>query len=513
MDRISTSTKALDLFGTGKHGFRDGNLGSGILPTDFNAAWCNDFQEEMMSIIEGAGLTPTVGVRNQVYQAIQLMIANATTDYKASVRFTTTADINLTGLGTQAGGDWGAALTAGDRILVKNEATPSQNGLYVASAGAWSRAADADGAGEITAGLQVTVEEGVTLADSTWVLATDNPISIGTTALTFNRAGASGPGQLSGTAVCASNAMTVTINPNVVDFRSPTLTSGATNRRTFNAVSMVIPQGALLGASAATANRIFAMVIDATSLGGGVEVAVTPAATAAGMDETGVVSTEAINTASAVTASIASNGLMTVSAVISGTITRGMQLVGAGVPDGTRITSFGTGTGGTGTYNTNCAATVASTTITGAAGFGVYSTTARANVPYKMAIFEDSTQASAGVYATQPTLVGPVTAGLLALFAPGYGRNWASASFAMSTNYFTKEKGVYVVLTCSNIGNGGSGPITVNITPAGGTAVSLTLGLQQAPGGAYTGGQLCFIPANSMWSWSGPASASSTFVC
>jgi hypothetical protein len=110
-------------------------------------------------------------------------------------------------------------------------------------------------------------------------------------------------------------------------------------------------------------------------------------------------------------------------------------------------------------------------------------------------------------------LVGPVTPGLMALFAPGYGQNWAAASFAMSTNYFTKEKGIFVVVSCSNIGNGGSAPITVNIRSAAGTSVSLTLGLQQAAGGAYTGGQLCFIPANCMWSWSGPASASSTFVC
>jgi hypothetical protein len=189
MDRISTSTKALDLFGTGKHGFKDGNLGAGVLPTDFNATWCNDFQEEMLTIIESAGLTPTAGVRTQVYQAIQQMIATATADFKTSVRFSTTANITLSGLGTQAGGDWAGALTAGDRILPKNQSTASQNGIYVAAAGAWVRATDADGAGEITAGMLVTVEEGATLADSLWELTTDNPITIGTTGLAFKKAG------------------------------------------------------------------------------------------------------------------------------------------------------------------------------------------------------------------------------------------------------------------------------------------------------------------------------------
>lgn len=71
MDRISTSTKATDLFGVGKHGFRDGNLGAGILPTDLNAAYFNGMQEEIMAIIEGAGLVPSSGTLTQLATAIQ----------------------------------------------------------------------------------------------------------------------------------------------------------------------------------------------------------------------------------------------------------------------------------------------------------------------------------------------------------------------------------------------------------------------------------------------------------
>lgn len=186
MDRISTPTKAIDLFGAGKHGFKDGNLGLGISPTDFDAAFFNDLQEELIAIIEAAGLVPTAGTRNQVYQAIQAMIAgNSANDFKTSVRFTTTGNIVLSGLGTQAGGDWGAALTAGDRILPKDQTTGSQSGIYIASAGAWVRATDADGASELTSGAIVAVEEGATLADTQWMLSTDGPITIGTTALTF----------------------------------------------------------------------------------------------------------------------------------------------------------------------------------------------------------------------------------------------------------------------------------------------------------------------------------------
>ncbi|QNH04445.1 phage tail protein [Pseudomonas sp. B11D7D] len=106
-------------------------------------------------------------------------------DSKQSVRYTTTGNINLSGLATQAGGDWPAAMTAGDRVLVKDQATGANNGLYVAAAGAWARAADADASAEVTPGMLVTIEEGATLADTVWELTTNGPIVLGTTALSF----------------------------------------------------------------------------------------------------------------------------------------------------------------------------------------------------------------------------------------------------------------------------------------------------------------------------------------
>jgi hypothetical protein len=56
---------------------------------------------------------------------------------------------------------------------------------------------------------------------------------------------------------------------------------------------------------------------------------------------------------------------MTVSAVASGTLRLGMEITGTGVTAGTRITDFGTGTGGTGTYTVNNSQTVASTAMLG----------------------------------------------------------------------------------------------------------------------------------------------------
>lgn len=102
-------------------------------------------------------------------------------DIKQSVRVATTEEITLSGEQTIDG----IALSAGDRVLVKTQTTnPEENGIYVVSATAWSRSSDAD-AGDLDAGAFVFVEQGTTYADTGWVLATDNPITVGTTELSF----------------------------------------------------------------------------------------------------------------------------------------------------------------------------------------------------------------------------------------------------------------------------------------------------------------------------------------
>lgn len=106
-------------------------------------------------------------------------------DSKQSVLYTTTGNIVLSGLAVQAGGDWAAPLTAGARVLAKDQGTGKDNGLYVAAAGAWLRVTDADANAEVTPGMLVTIENGTTLADTVWELTTNGPIVVGTTVLTF----------------------------------------------------------------------------------------------------------------------------------------------------------------------------------------------------------------------------------------------------------------------------------------------------------------------------------------
>jgi len=116
-------------------------------------------------------------------------------DPKQSVRVATTGNINLTS--DLENGDTidGVTLVTGDRVLVKDQSTASENGVYVVVAsGAASRATDMDEDDEVTAGLFFFVEEGSSHADSGWVLTSDNPLTVDTDDLVFTQF--SGAGQV-----------------------------------------------------------------------------------------------------------------------------------------------------------------------------------------------------------------------------------------------------------------------------------------------------------------------------
>lgn len=109
--------------------------------------------------------------------------AAAGIDFKASVRAISTTNITLSAPQTIDG----VSIIAGDRVLVAGQSTGSQNGIYVAAAGSWARSADADSSAEVNAGMFAFVEEGTTYADSGWVLTTNNPITLASTALVFTQ--------------------------------------------------------------------------------------------------------------------------------------------------------------------------------------------------------------------------------------------------------------------------------------------------------------------------------------
>ncbi|ELN4703506.1 phage tail protein, partial [Escherichia coli] len=108
----------------------------------------------MVLIVNNTGsvelkIDPSVVLATREYCDNAITTAINRQDAKASVRAATTANIALNGLPTVDG----VVLAAGDRVLVKNQAAGSQNGIYVAAAGAWARSADADENAEVTPSL------------------------------------------------------------------------------------------------------------------------------------------------------------------------------------------------------------------------------------------------------------------------------------------------------------------------------------------------------------------------
>jgi hypothetical protein len=111
-------------------------------------------------------------------------------DVKQSVRAATTGPVLLVS-GLEAGDtiDTNVTLVAGNRVLVKDQATASENGIYVVQeTGAAVRATDANGTadtGTVSGGTFTFVEEGLVNADSGWVVSSNGAITVGTDAMNW----------------------------------------------------------------------------------------------------------------------------------------------------------------------------------------------------------------------------------------------------------------------------------------------------------------------------------------
>jgi hypothetical protein len=100
---------------------------------------------------------------------------------KQAVNVATTENILLTGLLIIDG----YQLINGNRVLVKNQNNLTTNGVYIASAGAWSRATDFDNSSNVVSGSYMFVLTGDTNAGYSFVLTTEDPIDVGVDDLVF----------------------------------------------------------------------------------------------------------------------------------------------------------------------------------------------------------------------------------------------------------------------------------------------------------------------------------------
>ena len=154
-------------------------------------------------------------------------------DVKNSVRVATTANGTLACAFANNSTVDGVTLATNDRILIKDQSTGSENGIYTVNAsGAPTRATDFDADSEVTGGAFFFAEEGTTNADNGFVLTNDGAITVGTTALTFTQF--SGAGQvIAGSALTKSgNTLNVGVDDSSIEVSSDALrvkASGITN--------------------------------------------------------------------------------------------------------------------------------------------------------------------------------------------------------------------------------------------------------------------------------------------
>lgn len=136
--------------------------------------------------------------------------------WKAPVRVATTANGTLATAYANGQSIDGVTLATGDRILIKNQSTASENGIYTVNvSGAPTRAADADGGTELAPGTAVTVTEGTSNGDKVFILTSDAAITVGTTAQAWGQLGG-------GTTYTASNGVQLVGS----DFRAVAAASG-----------------------------------------------------------------------------------------------------------------------------------------------------------------------------------------------------------------------------------------------------------------------------------------------
>ena len=198
-------------------------------------------------------------------------------DVKQSVRAATTGPITLaTGLENGDTLDTTVTLATGDRVLVKDQSTASENGIYVVNAtGAPTRATDFDSNAEVTPGAFTFVEEGTVNADSGWVLTNNGTVNVGVTGLTF--AQFSGAGQITAGAGLTKTGNTIdavgtsnriTVNADSIDIASTYVgqtsitTLGTVATGTWSATTIAVNKG---GTNATTESGARTNLASATS--------------------------------------------------------------------------------------------------------------------------------------------------------------------------------------------------------------------------------------------------------
>ena len=395
---------------------------------------------------------------------------------KASCQVATTANITLSGLQAIDG----YTTLASDRVLVKNQTTSSQNGIYLASASAWTRATDMDVWAEVAGAYTVILNGGQ--ADTGWVCNASTTGTIGTTAMPWVQfsgsatyyAGtgltlASNTFSITNTGVTAasygsaSQTLTATVNAQgqLTSLAATSIAiantqvSGLGTMSTQSASSVSITGGAIDGTTlgATTASTVRGTTITATTQFTGAGTGLTGTATSLNIGGNAATATTASATTAAVTFNNAGAGGVSGSTFNGATaLTVSYNTIGA---------PSTTGSGASGTWAIGISGNAATVTN------GVYTTGSYSN-PTWITSISGSIVSGAVSTATTATNIAGGAAGTLA-----YNTASGTTTFlALGTSNYVLTAGAtspqYVAQSTLSVGSATSATTATNL--AGGAA-------------------------------------------
>jgi hypothetical protein len=355
------------------------------------------------------------------------------------VRLATSGNVTLSGLQTIDG----VVGADGDRILVRTNTTSSQNGIYLMASGAWTRATDANTWSSFV-GMIVTVAEGAARKNHVYISLATQGGTLDTTAITFDTVPIDGHVT---TAKLADNAVTPAKLSQLAAYSINANNTNATADQTTVGLQNLYPQSFQIGATVA-ANALTATLQP------------TPITFRNSSLGSGAINNRMVTTVLSLTIPSGAT-LGTVNAVQSRLVL--LAIDNAGTVELAVVNIAG----GNQLDETNLISTTAISAGSTSANT-IYSTTARTSVPYRVVGFIESTQTTAGTWATAPsTIQGCGGQALVAMGTLGYGQTWQSltGSRALSTTYTnTTSKPIQVIVSAvSNLGGSGTANMSATV--------------------------------------------------
>ena len=165
------------IWANGSASTRASDMSSGSVQKEGTMTYVQDglTQNEILYAINIGGNNILVDTNPNTWGEIGSGSGGGSGSIKSPVKYATTANITLSGEQSIDG-----TTTVTNRVLVKDQTTASENGIYVTASGAWARSTDMSTGSTIEGGTMVYVTDGTVNGDNLFGLTTEGTVTVGT---------------------------------------------------------------------------------------------------------------------------------------------------------------------------------------------------------------------------------------------------------------------------------------------------------------------------------------------